>query len=144
MRRLALIAVLVGALGSAGALAAESDSSQPYLGTWAAHLTLDQMYDLGLDPRLAGKFRLVLRKNGTYTTFNKLDGASRGRFTVSGRRIVFAHDVGCEQAYSAPDKTGAYRWSVEQGKMKLTTVRLGSDPCGGRWQTLTYPVWTKR
>ena len=132
MRRLALIAVLLGAWVSAGALAA--DSSQPYLGTWTARYSLDQMYDLGLDPRLAGTFRLVLRKNG----------ASRGRFTVSGRRIVFAHDVGCEQAYSAPDKTGAYRWSVEQGKMRLTTVRLGSDPCGGRWQTLTYPVWRKR
>ena len=142
MRRLALIAVLVGVCGPGGSALA-ADSSQPYLGTWAAHLSLDQLYHLGLDPRLAGKFRLVLRRNGTYTTFNSLDGSSRGRFTTSGRRIVFAHDVGCETALGV-DQAGVYRWSIAQGRLKLTPMRVGSDPCGGRWQTLTYPIWTKR
>ena len=141
MRRLALIAVIVGMWGPGGA--AIQAASQPYLGTWTAHLSLDQMYGRGLDPRLAGKFRLVLRRNGTYTTSNSLDGLSRGRFTTSGRRIVFAHDVSCETALGV-DQAGVYRWSVAQGKLKLTPMRIGSDPCSGRWQTLTYPIWTQR
>ena len=94
MKRLLLLAALLSAYGSAGALASASVS--PYVGTWRARLSSAQMINQGLDPRLAGPFRLVLRRNNTYTSFNSLDGASQGRFTVSGRRIVFFDDAGCK------------------------------------------------
>ena len=84
MKRLLLLAaLLLSAYGSAGAPA--SASASPYVGTWSARLSSAQMINQGLDPRLAGRFRLVLRRNDTYTSFNSLDGASQGRFTVSGR-----------------------------------------------------------
>lgn len=139
-RRLAVAVALLAACSSPGALA--SASGEAYLGTWTARLTLEQTYDKGFDPRLAGSFRLVLRKNGTYTTFNSFDGASRGRFVLSGRRIVFSDDVAC--AVGGFHGKGVYTWALARGKLRLTAVRIGSDPCGGRWQTLTYPVWTKR
>lgn len=142
MKRLLAVAVaLLAPCFSAGALA--GGSAEPYLGTWTAGLSLEQMYDRGLDPRLAGSFRLVLRKNGTYTTFNSLDRASRGRFVVSGRRVVFSDDVGC--AVAGLHGKGVYTWTIARGKLRLATVRkFAGDPCGGRWQTLTYPVWNKR
>ncbi len=137
-RRLAVAMALLAACSSAGALA--SGSGEAYLGTWTARLSLEQMYDGGFDPRLAGSFRLVLRKDGTYTSFNSFDKASRGRFVVSGRRIMLSDDVLCE-AGGLRGK-GVYTWALARGKLRLSAVR--SDPCGGRWQTLTYPVWTKR
>lgn len=135
---LALAAVLLGAFGTAGALAGASGSP---VGTWTARLSRAQMINEGLDPRLAGTFRLVLRRTGTYMTFNSFDGASRGRFTVSGRKIVFFGDVSCNAA--GLDRKSAYTWSIARGRLRLTTVTVGGDPCGGRWQTLTYPVWKR-
>ncbi len=137
-RRLAVAGALLATYSSAAALA--SGSEEAYLGTWADRVSLEQMYDRGLDPRLAGSFRLVLRRDGTYTSFNSFDKASRGRFVVSGRRIVFSGDVGC--AMAGLQGKGAYTWALARGKLRLSVV--GSDPCGGRWQTLTYPIWTKR
>ena len=92
---LALTAVVLSTCASA---ALASVSAPPYLGTWTARMSLDQMYDKGLDPHLAGAFRLVLRPNGTYTSFNSFDGASNGRFTASGKRIVVFDDKGCKTA----------------------------------------------
>ena len=140
MKRLLLLAaLLLGAYGSAGAPA--SASASPYVGTWRARLSSAQMINQGLDPRLAGPFRLVLRRNDTYTSFNSLDGASHGRFTVSGRRIVFFDDAACKAG--GLDKKAAYTWSIARGRLRLTTVTVGGDACGGRWQTLTYPLWKR-
>lgn len=140
MRRLLTVAAVLGASISAGAEGATSGS--PYIGTWTGHLTTAQMINRGLDARLAGSFRLVLRPNRTYTTFNSFDGASRGRYRVAGRKIVFSRDVGCTAGGFEGD--GSYRWSVTRGVLRLTQVVLGSDPCGGRWQTLTYPTWRRK
>ena len=137
-RLLVLAALLIGAHGSAGAFAS---AYAPYVGTWTARLSSAQMINQGLDPRLAGTFRLVLRHNDTYSTFNSLDGASQGRFTVSGRRIVFFNDAGCKAV--GLDKKAAYTWSIARGRLRLTTVTVGGDACGGRWQTLTYPLWKR-
>ena len=140
MKRLLLLAaLLLSAYGSAGAPA--SASAAPYVGTWSARLSSAQMINQGLDPRLAGWFRLVLRRNDTYTSFNSLDGASQGRFTVSGRRIVFFDDAACKAG--GLDKKAAYTWSIARGRLRLTTVTVGGDACGGRWQTLTYPLWKR-
>jgi hypothetical protein len=91
----------------------------------------------GLDPRLAGRFRLVLRRNDTYTSFNSLTAsqvASRCRDARS-----FFDDAACKA--SGVDKT-AYTWSIARGRLRLTTVTVSGDACGGRWQT-TYPLETK-
>ena len=140
MKRLLLLAaLLLSAYGSASASA--SASASPYVGTWSARLSSAQMINQGLDPRLAGRFRLVLRRNDTYTSFNSLDGASQGRFTVSGRRIVVFDDTACKAG--GLDKKAAYTWSIARGRLRLTTVTVGGDACGGRWQTLTYPLWKR-
>ena len=117
-----------------------SASSSPYVGTWKTRLTMEQMLDKGYDVRLAGTYKLVLAKDGTYRTFNSFDGWDHGAFTVSQHRIVFADDAGCEEG-NITTKKGFYRWSVTAGKLTLTARR--PDPCGGRWQTLTYPTWRR-
>ena len=137
--RLALGLALLMASGSLVAFAAPTNDA--YLGTWTARLSRAQMINEGFDVRLAGTFRLVLRPNGTYTTFNSFDGASRGTFKVSGRKILFAKDVLCIEG--GFEGEGAYTWALSKGRLRLAQVRVGSDPCGGRWQTLTYPVWKK-
>lgn len=139
-RRLGFALALLVACVSAQALASEGTAS--YLGTWTARLSYAQMINEGFDPRLAGSFRLVLRKNGTYTTFNSFDGPSHGRYRVSGRRIVFSNDVGCRAGGFLGE--GVYTWAIARGRLRLVTVRLGGDPCGGRWQTLTYPLWKRK
>ena len=99
------------------------------------------MIDRGFDVRLAGTFRLVLRPNGAYTTFNSFDKASHGRFIASGRKIVFKDDIGC--TLGGFRGNGVYTWSLREGRLRLAQPRIGSDPCGGRWQTLTYPIWKR-
>ena len=140
-RDLALVAVGLVELVTAGALARAADTPPTYLGTWTARLSQAQMINQGLDPRLAGAFRLVLRQNGTYSTFNSFDGPSHGRFTAKGSRIVFFADAGCRKAKL--DARAPYTWSISHGRLRLATVELGGDLCGGRWQTLTYPLWKR-
>lgn len=137
------VALLLVAWGSMGALA--TASSTPYLGWWTARMSTAQMINGGFDARLAGRFRLVLRGDGTYRTFNALDRWSKGTFTVSGRRIVFANDVLCKQG--GFDFKGVYTWAITKRTLTLTPVSrpgVSGDPCGGRWQTLTYPLWTRK
>ena len=126
-------AAVVGVTGGAAA------APTPY-GSWKAKLSLDDMYDKGYDPRLAGTFKLVLAKNGTYRTYNDFDKWSNGTFTVSGPRIVFAEDAGCIKG-GITTKKGFYYWRIAGGKLKIINRR--GDPCGGRWQVLTYPLWTR-
>ncbi len=127
------IAALVGVTGGVAA------TPTPY-GTWKDHLSLDEMYDGGFDPRLAGTYRLVLKKDGTYRTYNAFDKWDSGTFTVSENRIVFAEDRLCIEG-GQTTKKGFYRFAIKDGKLKLTARR--GDPCGGRWQTLTYPTWKR-
>jgi hypothetical protein len=137
MKRWLLAGLTVIALISvSGGVAA---SPTPY-GTWKDRLSLDEMYDGGFDPRLAGTYKLVLAKNGVARYYNSFDGWSDGTFTVSENRIVFADDRGCREG-GHTTKKGFYRFLVKNGKLKLTARR--GDPCGGRWQTLTYPTWTR-
>jgi hypothetical protein len=143
--RLALASALalVVAWGSLDALA--GPASAPYLGTWTDRLSKAEMYDKGFDAQMAGPFRLVLRSNGTYTTLSPYASrlfVSRGTYTVSGRRIVFANDTECSKG--GFEGKGVYAWALSKGRLRLVQPYFGSDPCGGRWQTLTYPVWRKK
>jgi hypothetical protein len=139
MKRLLLAGLAIAAVvGATGGVAA---TPTPY-GTWKDHLSLNKMYDKGYDPRMAGTFRLVLAKNGTYKTFHaSFGGWSSGTFTVSGPRIVFAEDVGCAEGGVHTTKKGFYRFAIKDGKLTFKATR--GDTCGGRWQFLTYPVWKR-
>ena len=137
MKRLLIAGLVTAAL--VGVTGSVAGTPTPY-GTWKDHLSLNEMYDGGFDPRLAGTYKLVLAKNGTYRTFNSLDKWSSGTFTVSGPRIVFAQDKGCLEG-GITTKKGFYRFAIKDGKLKLKTT--AGDPCGGRWQTLTYPTWKR-
>ena len=140
---LALALAVVVAWGSLEALA--TTASAPYLGTWTDRLSEAEMYDKGFDPQMAGPFRLIMRPNGTYTTLSPYADrlwVSRGTYTASGRRIVVANDVGCNDAGFTGK--GVYAWALSKGQLRLVQPYFGSDPCGGRWQTLTYPVWKKK
>jgi hypothetical protein len=137
MKRLLLaglaIAAVVGATGGTAA------TPTPY-GTWKYHLSLNEAYDKGYDPRMRGDYKLVLAKNGTYRWFHALSGGwASGTFTVSGRRIVFAGDTGCAQPGFT--KKGFYRFVIKDGKLTFKATR--GDTCGGRWQFLTYPTWKR-
>src|SRR5688572_5293027 len=46
----------------------------PYLGTWAANLTLEELGAAATDTRYAGDFSLDLREDGTYTLSQEIDG----------------------------------------------------------------------
>lgn len=146
MKRLLLAGVVTAAvLGAAGGVAA---NPTPY-GTWTDHLSLDEIYDKGYDPRMRGAYKLTLAKNGTYRWFHALTGCWRdpappprrcaGTFTVSGPRIVFAEDTGCAQTGFM--KKGFYRWAIKDGKLTFKATR--GDQCGGRWQFLTYATWKR-
>ena len=114
----------------------------PFIGSYSASLTADQAITRG-DARMAGRFYLVLRKNGTYTVSNPLDGASRGRVeALAGKRLRFHSDSGCTFGGFERPQGGIYRWSLE-GRL-LTLRRVSEGPCWGRTQSLTYPVWKRR
>jgi hypothetical protein len=148
-RTIVLAGVVATAALLAGSLAHASVSSHstpaltgPFVGSWAAKLSYNQAYTLG-DPRMYGRFRLVLRRNGTYTAANPLDGTMSGRLAaLPGKRLRFFADTGCTAGGFERPKGGIYRWSLNAGKLTLRLVSEG--PCSGRTQTLTYPVWKRR
>jgi hypothetical protein len=141
MRRVAIAgAVLFAALSVAASLGATT--TKPYAGEWKARMTKAQLIDQGfVDPRAVGVWRLVLQRDGTYRAFNPLDKWTNGDYTATGRRMTFRHDPFCLEAGFKGG--GRYSWSIKNGTLKLTTVSIGSDPCGGRFQTLTYPLWQR-
>jgi hypothetical protein len=149
MSRIAISGVAVLAVGllispasARTAGAGEQALRGPYLGSYAATLTLAQADARG-DSRLAGKLTLVLRRNGTYTTSNSLDGRSDGRLMAVGQhRLRFYDDRGCKfGGYERPEG-GIYQWSVNGARLTLRLVNEGA--CTGRTQTLTYPIWIRR
>jgi hypothetical protein len=133
-------AALLAAVSMAASLGAAT--SKPYIGTWKARMTKAQLIDQGfVDPRAVGVWKLVLKRDGTYRAFNPLDRWTSGAYSAGATRLVVSKDAACLAAgFKGP---GIYRWSVKAGRLKLTTVSTGSDPCGGRWQTLSYPLWTR-
>jgi hypothetical protein len=141
MRRLAIIgAALLAAVSVAANLGAAT--TKPYAGEWKARMTKMQLLDQGfVDPRAVGVWRLVLERDGTYRAFNPLDKWTNGDYTATDRRITFRHDPFCLEAGFKGG--GRYRWSVKNRTLKLTTVSVGSDSCGGRFQTLSYPLWQR-
>jgi hypothetical protein len=141
MRRVAILGAAVFAAASMSASLGAA-LTKPYTGEWKARMTKAQLIDEGfVDPRAVGVWRLVLEQDGTYRAFNPLDKWTNGDYTATGRRITFRHDPFCLEA--GLKGAGRYSWSVKDGKLKLTAVSVGSDPCGGRWQTLTYPTWKR-
>ena len=71
--------------------------------------------------------------------FNPWDKWLEGTYSANATRIVLSNDAGCLVAgLRGP---GVYRWNVTDGKLKLKNVRV--DPCGGRWQTVSIPLWTR-
>jgi hypothetical protein len=140
-RWLVMGAVLASVSSVLGGLAGAA-AGKPYVGAWKAKLTADQLLDHGIvQPKLRGTWRLELKADGTYRTYNPWDRWLNGTYSANATRMVFSKDVGCLQAgLKGP---GTYRWKVTHGKLKLTGVAVGSDPCGGRWQTLSIPLWTR-
>jgi hypothetical protein len=115
----------------------------PYIGTWTATLTQDALVGATADHRYAGQFRLSLRRDGTYTTFQALDGESSGHYrAVRDDYLVFTDDVGCDE-FSVGGSTGVYRWSVSDDELTLTIVRAESGGCTGRSDTLSIPRWNR-
>jgi len=95
------------------------------------------------DSRLAGRFTLVLRRDGTYTDSNPLDGRDNGRLGDLGRdRLRFYADRGCKVGGLERPQGGIYRWSLNGRRLTLDLVNEGG--CTGRTDTLTFPVWIRR
>ena len=130
----ALLAAAVSTVGAA--------TTRPYVGAWKAKVGADLLLDNGIaQPAFRGVWRLKLKPNGTYRAYNPWDKWLEGSYSANATRIVFSKDKGCLAAgFKSP---GVYRWKLTKGKLDLTSVAVGSDPCGGRWQTLSIPVWTK-
>ena len=138
------LATLMGVTASVapGSTQAPGIAARPYLGSYVATLSAVQAETAG-DPRMAGSFTLVLRRNGTYTASNPLDPPTHGRLAVlPGRRLRFYADSGCEFGGFERPRGGVYRWSLDGRRLTFRLVSEG--PCTGRTQTLTYPVWTRR
>ena len=128
---------LFAAVSVAASLGAAA--TKPYAGEWKARMTEAQLIDQGfVDPRAVGVWRLVLEQDGTYRAFNPLDKWTNGDYTATDRRIDLQAGPGLPRVRL--QGAGRYRWSVKNGKLKLTTVSIGSDPCGGRFQTLSVPA----
>ena len=149
MQRIMLTAVATALMATLIASAAQGRIdpgggalSGPYLGSYTARLTVNQAAEKG-DGRLAGKFTLVLRRNGTYTASNSFDGASSGKLAaLSGHRLRFYSDTGCLGGGFERPQGGIYRWSLSGARLKLTLVTEGA--CTGRRDTLTFPTWKRR
>lgn len=139
----AAVVAVFGSLAYGRADAGSEQSLQgPYLGSYTATLSAAQAAARG-DARLAGRFELVLRRNGTYTMSNSLDGRSHGRLTaLANRRLRFSNDTGCKAGNFEWPGGGVYRWSLNGNRLTLRLVKEG--PCTGRTQTLTYPVWVRK
>lgn len=116
--------------------------SGPFLGTYTGSLTLGEAAALG-DTRMKGKFRLVLRANGTYTVVNPLDGPSQGRLAaLPGKRLRFFKDKGCTFGGFERPQGGIYGWSVKGRTLALRLVSEGA--CTGRTQSLAWVVWHRK
>ena len=145
-RRIIGAAVAAGlvALMAQGAALGGSDASTlsgPFIGTWKAKLSYSEAVTRG-DGRMNGRFKLVLRENGTYTMANPLDLPSRGSLVaLPNRRLRFFKDSGCEYGGHERPKGGIYTWSVRESKLTLRLVSEGA--CTGRTQSLTYVVWNR-
>jgi hypothetical protein len=141
MRRVGIAgAALLVAVSVAVSLGAAA--TKPYAGEWKARMTKAQLIDQGfVDPRAVGVWKLVLERDGTYRAFNPLDKWTNGDYTATARRMTFRHDPAC--LGSGFKGAGRYGWSIKNGNLKLTTLSVGSDPCGGRFQTLSYPLWQR-
>lgn len=140
---LAAVAILLISMTQAGATQGSLTTVEgPFIGSYTGKLTANQAIDAG-DARMAGKFFLVLRRNGTYTASNPLDGASRGRLAaLPGKKLRFYKDTGCMFGNFERPRGGTYSWSLNGTRLTLRLVSEG--PCWGRTQTLTYPVWKRR
>lgn len=142
----ALVALGVGVAASIAHGATQAPGmaalAGPYLGSYVATLSPVQAETAG-DPRMAGKFTLVLKRNGTYIASNPLDPTTHGRLAaLPGRRLRFYADSGCEYGGFERPRGGIYRWSFDGRRLTFRLVSEG--PCAGRTQTLTYPTWTRK
>ena len=91
------------------------------------------------DSRLAGTFKMELPSDGTFEMSNEFDGVSvPGRYTVEGDQLQILADKGCARG-GFPERA-TYRFVAKGSKLRFTAI---DEKCGGRRQTLTYPVWEK-
>jgi hypothetical protein len=139
MRRLVTAgATLVAALSLVVSLGAAT--SKTYVGSWKARVTKAQLLDQGItDPRMPGQWKLIFDRDGTYRAYNPLDKWFAGKYSADATRLVVRKDGACGQ-FPGP---GIYRWAVKSGRLKLTQPSFGTDPCGGRVQMLTIPLWKR-
>jgi hypothetical protein len=144
-RTLITAAVAVAAAGLVTSIALGRSATTihgPYLGTYTGFLTMQQANARG-DGRLAGKFTLALRSNGTYVASNSFDGSMHGQLAaLANHRLRFSHDNGCTDGGFERPGGGIYSWSLRGKKLTLRMVSEGA--CTGRSDTLTFPVWTRK
>ena len=145
-RTTAIATVLVMSVGVLAVLAYARTEAQdvrgPFVGSYAATLSRAQASARG-DSRLAGRFTLVLGRDGTYSVSNPLDGRMNGQLTALGDdRLRFSNDSGCTSGGFERPEGGTYRWSLNGER--LTLRLLSEGPCTGRTDTLTFPIWIRR
>ncbi len=114
----------------------------PYLGTWAANLTLEDLGAAAADTRYAGEFHLDLREDGTYTMSQELDGEATGRYgAASDDFLAFNEDSLCKEG--GRTGTSVYQWAVDGDELTLTLVRPETGGCTARSDSLIFPRWTR-
>ena len=77
-------------------------------------------------------------QDGTYRAFNPLDKWTSGDYTATDRRMTFRHDPFClEAGFKGP---AAVPLVGQEREAEAHEVAIGSDPCGGRFQTAVVPA----
>jgi hypothetical protein len=138
MKRWLMAAVALTAAASIAATLGAA-ATKPYLGSWKAKVTADQLLDNGIaQPRFRGTWRLEFHRDGTYRAFNPWDKWFEGTYSADATRMVLTKDAKCGVGFQGP---GVNRWKVTDSKLKLTSVKV--DVCGGRRQTVSIPLWQR-
>jgi len=86
--------------------------------------------------QLKGTWTLKFSSGGAYTTSFKGGVIAKGKATVSGSKITFAHETGP----GACTKAGRYSFKTSGKTLKLTRI---SDTCDGR-PTVLARTFTKQ
>ena len=87
-------------------------------------------------------FKLTLRRNGTYSTRNGLNGeVDTGRYHAKGRQLVFTKSTACAKNFAG---TGTYDYSVSGDRLVLKQSGKETGGCTGRSGNLTVPpAWVR-
>ena len=120
VRRVILVAVVVGALAASSAALAAGGVTGTYKTT---------IRDSG---HLNGKWLLALAASGTYTVSMNGEALAKGKYSATATTITFSHEVdsGCSGR-------GVYAWK-QSGKTMAFTRKRESASCNARAAVLGY------